>query len=144
VHDGRESGTNRGRPRGAVAALDAHVMSGWREREALNEARFRVQNEWTSEAADSFAGPAATAAFVCECGDHDCTGSIHLTRPEYEAVRAHSTHFAVQLNHENPESEVVISETARFAVISKIEGHGLRIARASDPRSDASPERAAP
>lgn len=113
-------------------------MTGWREREARNEARFRVQNEWTSQAPGSFLGPARTAFFVCECGDADCSDSIELTAAEYESVRAHSTHFAVQRDHENPESEIVISEGDRFAVISKIEGSALRVARATDPRSDAS------
>jgi hypothetical protein len=110
-------------------------MTGWREQEARNEARFRVRNESTSQAAHSFASPAATATFVCECGDAGCEQSIELTRAEYEQVRSHSTYFAVRLHHENPESELVISETAAFAVISKIEGAALRIARSSDPRS---------
>ena len=110
--------------------------TGWREREARNEARFRVQNEWTSQAPKSFAGPAATASFVCECGDADCREPIALTCIEYELVRAHSTHFAVHRDHENPESEIVVSECPRFAVISKIEGAGLHIARSTDPRTD--------
>jgi hypothetical protein len=50
-------------------------------------------------------------------------------------VRATSNRFAVALHHENPESEVVISECARYAVIDKVEGWGLRISRETDPRS---------
>jgi hypothetical protein len=103
----------------------------WREREARNEACFRTQNEWveTGKAAESLLG------FVCECGDGECGLTIRLTTAEYEFVRATSNRFAITPNHENPESEVVISECARYAVIDKIEGWGLRISRETDPRS---------
>ena len=107
-------------------------MVTWREREARNEARFRTQNEWvetTGKAAESLLG------FVCECGDGECGRTIRLTTAEYEFVRATSNRFAITPNHENPESEVVISECARYAVIDKIEGWGLRISRETDPRS---------
>ena len=46
-----------------------------------------------------------------------------------------SNRFAIALNHENPECEVVISECERYAVVDKIAGWGLRIARETDPRS---------
>jgi hypothetical protein len=104
----------------------------WREREARNEARFRTQNEWVETAA---APPEELFAFVCECGDSECGRSIHLSTAEYESVRATSNRFAIARNHENPECEVVVSECARFAVIDKIEGWGLRISRETDPRS---------
>ena len=104
----------------------------WREREARNEASFRTQNEWVETAGVS---PEKLLAFVCECGDGECGRSISLTTAEYEFVRATSNRSAVALNHENPESEVVICECERFAVIDKIEGWGLRISRETDPRS---------
>jgi hypothetical protein len=104
----------------------------WREREARNEARFRTQNEWVDTAGADSRGD---FAFVCECGDGDCGRTIKLTASEYEFVRATSNRFAIAPNHENPESEVVISECARFAVVDKIEGWGLRISRETDPRS---------
>ena len=64
-------------------------------------------------------------SFVCECGDDDCGRTISLTRDEYEFVRATSNRFAIALNHENPEAEVVVSECERFAVVDKIEGWGF-------------------
>ena len=42
---------------------------------------------------------------------------------------------ALGANHENPESEAVVQECARYAVIDKIEGWGLRVSRETDPRS---------
>jgi hypothetical protein len=107
----------------------------WREREARNEARFRTQNEWVET---SGAAPGELLAFVCECGDGECGRSIMLTRVEYEFVRATSNRFAIAVDHENPESEVVVSECARFAAVDKIEGWGLRISRETDPRSSSS------
>jgi hypothetical protein len=104
----------------------------WREREARNEARFRTQNEWVETAAGI---PDLLLTFICECGDSECCRSISLTTPEYEFVRATSNRFAIALNHENPECEVVISECERYAVVDKIEGWGLRISRETDPRS---------
>jgi hypothetical protein len=107
----------------------------WREREARNEAQSRDQNEWIEATSDSFGADATTETFVCECGDAECTRTIELSRAEYEAVRSTSNRFAIAPNHENPEMEVVISEGQRFAVVDKIHGWGLRIARATDPRS---------
>jgi hypothetical protein len=107
-------------------------MVTWREREARNEARFRTQNEWV-ETAGALSG--SLFAFVCECGDGECGRSIRLSAAEYEFVRATSNRFVIAPDHENPECEVVISESARFAVIDKIEGWGLRISRETDPRS---------
>jgi hypothetical protein len=104
----------------------------WREREARNEARFRTQNEWVEMTG---AALASQFALVCECGDGECGQTIELTRGEYEFVRATSNRFAIAPNHENPECEILVSENARYAVVDKIEGWGLRISRETDPRS---------
>lgn len=106
----------------------------WRGLEARNETRFRDQNEWIEDASESF-GSDRLMVFVCECGDGSCTEPIELTRAQYEAVRATSNRFALAVNHENPESEVVVSESARYAVVDKIEGVAMRIARDTDPRA---------
>ena len=116
-------------------------MVSWREIEARNEARFRTQNEWVERSA--FA-PGSLLAFVCECGDGECGRSIHLSSAEYEFVRATSNRFAIALNHENPECEIVVSECDRFAVVDKIEGWGLRISRETDPRSSSGAKRRTP
>jgi hypothetical protein len=111
------------------------AMLSWREREARNETDARARNEWIDGASQSFGAHAATETFVCECGDASCNCMIELSKAEYESVRAVSNRFAIAVNHENPEAEVVISEGRRFAVVDKIEGWGLRIARATDPRA---------
>src|SRR3954471_18707915 len=55
-------------------------------------------------------GPGAQAQRLtlrCECGDAGCVACVSLTRAEYEAVRAYGSHFAVGVNHENPEDACV-------------------------------------
>jgi hypothetical protein len=108
-------------------------MVNWREQEARNEVRFRDQNEWIDDMSRSF-GVDGLTAFVCECGDGDCTKLIEMTKPEYEAVRARSTHFALALNHENPEMDHVVTEFPRYAVIQKFGVFAVRLAQESDPR----------
>ena len=108
-------------------------MVSWREQEARNEVSFRDQNEWIDGASQSF-GLSEATAFVCECGDGDCTKPIEMTKPEYESVRSHSTHFALALNHENPEMETVVTEFARYAIVQKVDPFAVRLARERDPR----------
>jgi hypothetical protein len=105
----------------------------WREQEAHNEVSFRDQNEWIDGASRSF-GFREVTAFVCECGDGECRKPIEMTKPEYESVRSDSTHFAIALNHENPEIETVVRERARYAVVQKVDSFAVRLARQRDPR----------
>jgi hypothetical protein len=108
-------------------------MKNWRECEARNEARFRDQNEWIEATHESF-GSSSLMAFVCECGDAECTLTIELTKAEYESVRSKANRFVLYPNHEAPE-EVVVREARRFTVADKIEGCALSVARETDPRS---------
>jgi hypothetical protein len=110
-------------------------MVNWREREARNETDARARNEWIDATSQSFDAHMPTETFVCECGDASCPSTIELSKAEYESVRAVSNRFAIAPDHENPEAEVVVSEGRRFAVVDKIEGWGLRLARATDPRA---------
>ena len=109
-------------------------MNSWQEKEARNQAFFRELNERIEQVSESF-GPDAHSSFVCECGNTGCTQTIDLSHPEYEHVRAHSNHFLVALDHENPEAESVVEENSRFAVVESYAGAASRIARDSDPRS---------
>lgn len=109
-------------------------MASWRERESQRQAFSREQNE--STARRRAAGPAdgSDGLFRCECGNHQCACAIPLTLTEYELVRASATHFAVALNHENPESEQVIHENEHFAVVETVTADATKLARRSDPR----------
>jgi hypothetical protein len=72
--------------------------------------------------------------FRCECGDGACTCAIRLTAAEYESVRAYAKHFAIARNHENPESDQLVEEHKRFAVVEMVSGAAAKVARKSDPR----------
>jgi hypothetical protein len=110
-------------------------MTDWREQEATNETVFREMNEWTEEANDARFGAERDAdLYLCECSDRRCTDPIRMTRAEYEDVRAVGVRFAIALDHENPEIDLVLFENDRFATVEKFFGAGAQIARDSDPR----------
>ena len=101
-------------------------MPSWREQESDTQARSRELNE--------SAARAGTGSFLCECGDQGCTCAVQLTIAEYESVRAYATRFVIARNHENPESEQVVEEHERFAVVDTVSGEAVMLARRSDPR----------
>lgn len=110
-------------------------MLDWREEEARNETVFRDMNEWTAEVNDARLGvDRLIDSYLCECSNRRCSDPINLTRSEYEAVRAVSVQFAIALDHANPETDRVVSESPRSATVEKFYGNGARIARESDPR----------
>lgn len=109
-------------------------MPSWQERESDTRARSRADNESTARARGSQAAGGAMSSFRCECGDEACTCAIRLTAVEYESVRAYATHFAIAGNHENPESEQLVEEHERFAVVETVYGEAAKLARRSYPR----------
>jgi hypothetical protein len=109
-------------------------MASWRERESETQVRSREDNESTARARGSPTADGGMSAFRCECGDDACTCAIRLTGAEYESVRAYATHFAIARNHENPESEQLVEEHERFAVVEMVSGEAAKLARRSDPR----------
>jgi hypothetical protein len=111
-------------------------MSGWRDTEARSQALFRQVNEQIEQVAESF-GTDGQDLFICECGNPQCMQEIALTRAEYELIREHASRFAVALNHENPETETIVGQNERFAVVESYAGEASQIARETDPRSQA-------
>jgi 5-bromo-4-chloroindolyl phosphate hydrolysis protein len=109
-------------------------QDGWLRDEALNQTRFRAINESIKTTTDTLGMHEASDVYVCECGDADCRDPISLTREEYESVRAEPTHFAIAVDHENPEIDRLVSEHDRYAVVQKMPAMAVRIARDSDPR----------
>jgi hypothetical protein len=103
-------------------------------REAEQQCDVRDANEAVSVLQLALAGCGERLALRCECGDAACTAHLSLTRGEYEAVRAHGSHFAVGLNHENPENACVLSENTYFEVIDVIAGDSRYHVLARNPR----------
>ena len=108
-------------------------MSDWREQEVQNETQSREINEWIQQSNDA-RGARPTNPYICECSDDACAATISLTHVEYEEVRAHATSFAIALDHESPDLDMMVSERIGFAIIRKLPGMPARLAAASDPR----------
>lgn len=109
-------------------------MGSWRERESETQARSREDNESRARARGSPATEAGMGSFRCECGDAACKCAIRLTATEYESVRAYATRFAIARDHENPESEQLVEEHERFAIVETVSGEAAKHARRSYPR----------
>jgi anti-sigma B factor antagonist len=121
-------------PASLEAAVNGGAGSGWRDKEVRHQALFREVNERIEQIAEDF-GSDGQNQLICECGNPDCTQRIELTADEYEYVRAHASRFVVALNHENPETESIVEQNDRFAVVETYAGETSRIARETDPRS---------
>jgi stearoyl-CoA desaturase (delta-9 desaturase) len=110
-------------------------MASWRDRESETQARSREENESRGRPRG---GPTiddgGVSPFRCECGDEACTCAIRLTAAEYESVRAYATRFAIARNHENPESEQLVEEHERFAIVETVSAEATKLARRSNPR----------
>jgi hypothetical protein len=108
-------------------------VKNWRTHEIENEILRRTRNEWIEQTSDSFGANHIEEAYICECGDPDCTDNVSMTRVEYEAVRSVGSHFVIAVDHENPEIERVILENRRFTVVEKMMAAG-RMSQKANPR----------
>lgn len=110
------------------------------ERVARNDALFREANERIRSTADSMEFDHSEALpFLCECADESCTTVLQLSQDEYEAVRAHPTHFINARGHAvNGGRWVrVLDEFDRYTVIEKI-GEAAEIVAELDSRGEVS------
>ncbi len=105
-----------------------------RKYEATEQARRRDTNESIAQSIQ-WTRRCPADAFFCECADPRCDRTISLTMEEYESVRNSPNHFLIVLNHENPEVETVILETARFAIVETLTGEASKVALRTDPRA---------
>ena len=110
-------------------------VDSWHRGDATRQAHRRDVNEALEDAERTSAPPRRLAIFLCECGDPACGKSVRLSLPEYETVRAYPNHFLIVTNHENPETESVVTESTRFAVVETLVGEASRIALKTDPRA---------
>jgi hypothetical protein len=107
------------------------------ERLAANEALFREVNERVAEVAENYVvtEPHSAVDFTCECARAECLETMMMTIAEYEAIRAHATHFGVVPQHEEPEIETVIERHPSYSVVEKREEDAQEVARETDPRA---------
>jgi hypothetical protein len=113
--------------------VDAQVA-----RLAENEALFRDINERVrairGETGEGERSGDEFQEFLCECARQDCLEKVRMTLVEYEGVRSMATDFLVVPGHQVADTERVLGENDRFAVVRK-QGRAAEIARRRDPRS---------
>jgi hypothetical protein len=118
-----------------VSDDDAEATDLRQERIARNQALFREVNERLEGLNRTMSQLIPVSDFICECANPECFERIGLTIPEYEALRADPTHFAVRHGHVFHEAERVVDERTGYSVVEKFEaaaGYAIR----SDPRRD--------
>jgi hypothetical protein len=94
---------------------------------AANEALAREVNRRVGEVAAPWYADDERLEFICECSYRDCDARVHVTMPEYTAVRASAQRFLLVAAHVNPEIERVVGEAGDAAVVEKI-GPGREVA----------------
>lgn len=110
------------------------------ERVARNDARFREANERIRSTAESMELDHSDALpFLCECAEESCIEVLQLSHDEYEAVRAHPTHFINARGHAvHGRGWVrVLDEFDRYTVVEKV-GEAAEIVVDLDPRREVS------
>lgn len=96
------------------------LEEGRADRTGANEAMFRELNERIENAARSNTESSeGLEEFVCECASLDCTMRIPMKLVEYETIRSHPNRYAIALNHDMPDVEVVVDRLARYWVVEK-------------------------
>lgn len=108
-------------------------MSASHDEDARTQALFREVNEKIQQLPEGL-GADGHDRLICECGNSACTQPIELTRAEFGRVRAYANRSIVALNHENPETESVVEQNERFAVVTTYAGASSRACE-TDPRS---------
>ena len=130
--------SSRGSARGAYTpGIVSNRVSDVQERAGRNESRYRNLNERMepSNAVHVWVDP-PMPDWICECASTECMKPVRLTLPEYEAVRAESTHFLVVPSdeHLSPVVERVVQRNERYWVVEKF-GEAAEVSEALDPRS---------
>jgi hypothetical protein len=106
-------------------------------RAARNQSLYREVNERIEELNERFdAALSATATWVCECADTECSEPMELTLGEYEELRSQPHRFAVLPGHVVETVEQVVDAHDGYVVVEKV-GPAAAIAAELDPRQAA-------
>ena len=108
-------------------------MEDAEERTARTESLFRNVNERIAESAQHTASD--DVAFVCECGDAECTEKVEAPLGVYEDVRTDGTQFLLLPGHEDEGVERVVEERPRYSIVRKVNQIVAAYARKLNPRA---------
>jgi U3 small nucleolar RNA-associated protein 14 len=104
-------------------------VRSYHERVAANEDAFRKRNEMLRLGQEL----RQRMFLLCECGDADCTQSIHMGFEDYERLRGHAGRFAIVRGHEVLDVESVVEKCDGYVTVEKT-GEAGREAVRRDPR----------
>jgi hypothetical protein len=110
------------------------AMDERERRLGMNEAVFREVNERVEEIHQTLGMETETLDIICECGALTCTERISVPIAEYERARGDSTHFLLQVGHEDPTVERMIENHETWILVEKEGTDVEEIAEATDPR----------
>jgi hypothetical protein len=99
---------------------------------ACNQVLYREVNERIEQLTSELFGEQVFEIF-CECGQADCGARIEVSVPDYEAVRAHATHFILLRDHQDRQVEWVVWHKDGYLVVENI-GRAAEIAEQASPR----------
>ncbi len=86
---------------------------------AENESVFRRRSEQLSRSPKQGGEAEATAHFVCECSNAQCTSEIMMTIERYRHLRSHPRWFAVVSGHQFPEIEPVVEDHHDYLIVER-------------------------
>jgi hypothetical protein len=89
------------------------------ERAARNQMLFRSVNERIDDIAAAAFHDGNELDFICECADTECTETIALTLPEFQAIRSIENQFVIRRGHELPEVEDVTAKRDGYVIVAK-------------------------
>ncbi len=108
-------------------------MEGTEVRKARTESAFREVNERIAESAKRF--DSGSTAFICECGDPQCTHRVEATLDEYEEVREDGATFMLAHGHGDRSVERLVDDRGRFMIVEKVHHAARALVRRLDPRA---------
>jgi hypothetical protein len=117
--------------------VEGSIFFAVEERErrlGLNEAMFREVNERVEDINKAFGAITGQFDIFCECGETTCMERISVPMDVYERVRSNSTHFLLQVGHEDPTVERMIENHETFVIVEKEGVDVEQVAEETDPR----------
>ena len=58
-------------------------------------------------------------AFLCECSDPDCVGTVNLSLHQYEIIRSTTNLFVIHEGHEHPDVDRIVQARDGFTLVEK-------------------------
>ena len=94
---------------------------------AENEAIARQVNEQVEQLGRRWNAPGEPLEILCECSLAECSQRLHVSLPDYTAVREHDTRFLIAEGHMIEEIERRVGEVGDAIVVEKL-GPGREVA----------------